>query len=152
MKSNAVFPKLQDDCKVCPEGYFCDSAVQNDTFCAHGVSNPTPCPAASYCPNGTRFGTEFLCPNGTFSDITHLKSTSECSQCPGGQYCGQEGLTTPSGDCSAGYYCIGGASSSTPTDGITGDICPMGAYCPTGSNQTTLCPPGTFGSATGWCW
>ena len=25
-------------CKICPAGYFCDSTIQNDTFCSHGVS------------------------------------------------------------------------------------------------------------------
>ena len=60
------FACFQHECKECPAGYFCDATLQNDTFCSHGVQNPAPCPTGHYCPNGTRYGTEFGCPNGTF--------------------------------------------------------------------------------------
>ena len=134
---------------MCPEGYYCDSTIQNDTYCSHGVSNPVPCPTGHYCPNGTKFAMEYPCPNGTYSDSTQLKEVTECTACPGGLYCGQEGLTMPSGDCHGGFYCTSGAWTPTPTDGVSGDICPVGAYCPVGSNQTTLCPPGTFNPTQG---
>ena len=59
------------------------------------------------------------------------------------------GLSAPTGDCTAGYYCTQGASVSTPTDGVTGDECLMGGYCLQGSNATTLCPPGTYNPTRG---
>ena len=38
----------------------------------------------------------------------------------------------------------GSATTATPTDGTTGNICPKGSYCPAGSVNFTKCPPGTF--------
>ena len=58
-------------------------------------------------------------------------------------------MPTSTGPCDAGYYCSGGASVSAPTDGITGDICPTGSYCPIGTGTAELCPPGTFSNTTG---
>lgn len=40
-----------------------------------------------------------------------------------------KGLALPMGPCSPGYYCVGGATEATPTDGETGNICPPGTYC-----------------------
>ena len=40
-----------------------------------------------------------------------------------------------SGPCDAGYECKTNAASPTPTDGTTGQPCPMGLYCPQGSYQ-----------------
>lgn len=46
------------------------------------------------------------------------------------------------------YYCVGGAVTPTPSDGITGGPCPEGFYCPEGTVQPVPCKPGTFSSAT----
>lgn len=52
------------------------------------------------------------------------------------------GLSEPSGKCAAGFYCTGGAASSKPMDGATGNICPLGAYC----SEYLECPePGMLG-------
>jgi hypothetical protein len=40
------------------------------------------------------------------------------------------------------------AITDTPTDGVTGDVCPSGHYCPEGSSQPTPCPAGTYLNAT----
>ena len=64
-----------------------------------------------------------------------------------------------SGNCSAGYYCVSGASvpaprlssdvgSSTLTE-TGGDICPIGHYCLAGSSAPTRCPIGTFSGSLG---
>ena len=58
-------------------------------------------------------------------------------------YCAA-GIGEPSGNCTAGYYCIGGASVHNPMDGSSGDICPAGFYCPSGSYWPTPCPLGTY--------
>lgn len=39
--------------------------------------------------------------------------------------------------------------SSMPSDGVTGDICPMGHYCPLGSTSPVVCPDGTYSNTTG---
>lgn len=39
------------------------------------------------------------------------------------------GLSMPSGECTAGFYCKGGAVLPNPTDDVTGNICPEGTYC-----------------------
>ena len=36
------------------------------------------------------------------------------------------------------------ATTATPTDGITGDVCPVGHFCPMGSSDKTPCPTGTY--------
>ncbi|XP_030833488.1 proprotein convertase subtilisin/kexin type 5 isoform X2 [Strongylocentrotus purpuratus] len=133
-----------DTCKTCPAGFYCDATLQNDTFCSHSVQNPQPCPEGHYCPSGTKYAMEYACPNGTFSDQTCLQIAGDCTPCSGGMYCAREGLTAPFGECEAGFCCILGASLPTPRDGVTGDICPVGTYCPAGSNKTYDCPPSTY--------
>ena len=43
-----------------------------------------------------------------------------------------------------GYYCTLESNSSTPTDGMTGNICPVGHYCTIGSNTPAPCDLGTY--------
>ena len=49
----------------------------------------------------------------------------------------------------AGYHCIEGSSTKTPSDGTTGVPCPRGQYCVEGTPSPENCPPGSFGNATG---
>ena len=58
--------------------------------------------------------------------MTHIKKSEECADCPAGKYCEGTGNKIWSGDCSAGFHCIGRASTKTPTDGVTGVVCPKG--------------------------
>lgn len=46
------------------------------------------------------------------------------------------------------YYCVGGAVTPTPSDGITGGPCPEGSSCPEGTVQPVPCPPGAFAAVT----
>ena len=64
------------------------------------------------------------------------------------RYCDAPGLPTPRDLCDAGYVCYGGAYTSTPTDGVTGEVCPRGGFCIIGSFESKACPPGTY-SVTG---
>ena len=50
------------------------------------------------------------------------------------------------GDFQAGYmyFCSANASTSTPTDGVTGDQCAAGHYCLTGSIAPVPCADGKF--------
>ena len=69
--------------------------------------------------------------------------------CPAGQYCQFDGLDSPTGNCTEGYYCSSRAKTATPTDGDTGNICPAGHYCPEGSGWPTSCSLGTYSPSTG---
>ena len=141
----------QENCNVCPEGYYCDSTVAAVLYNTSGIGVITPlvCPAGFYCPNRTAYSTQFPCPSGSFSNATMLTDSSQCVQCSGGMYCASEGLTTPTAPCAESYFCLLGSSVPNPTDGTTGDICPAGFYCPRGSQHGTPCPLGTFSNDTG---
>lgn len=79
--------------------------------------------------------------NGTYGARDTLQAAAQCSGCDPGYYCSRPGLSGPSGPCQAGYVCVGGASNSTPTDGVTGALCPAGYYCPQGSGSGMPIPP-----------
>ena len=123
----------------CSAGYFCrygiDSSTPNDSEMG-GI-----CPAGHFCKDGSDTPTK--CPPGTFSDITGLQVIDECSECPAGMYCEDYGLTSPSGLCSEGYYCLSGSHNATRTE------CPQGSYCPEGSLYPTPCPVGTYSPSYG---
>ena len=56
------------------------------------------------------------------------------------------------GPCSAGYYCEGGASSSTPWRNAAFPLngpCPRGHYCPQGTLHPVPCPVGRTRSSPG---
>ncbi|CAM9824345.1 unnamed protein product [Bubo scandiacus] len=128
----------KDTCKACPAGYYCDSPA---------MSEPKPCPAGFYCVEGS--SKPEPCPEGTYSGKKGLSGLSECSPCGRGYYCASPGQTGPSGPCKAGFYCQGRALTPLPTDGVTGDVCPAGAYCPPGSPSPLPCPPGTYSNVSG---
>lgn len=102
------------------------------------------CPEGFYCPNGT--GVDWKqCPAGTYSNRKNLVREQDCTPCSGGRFCGGTNLTEPSGNCSAGYYCVSGAASPNPyMTNLTqcpahfkhitiGDVCPRGHFCKAGS-------------------
>ena len=134
----------QSRCKGCPPAYFCDNTIAPVT-----LYNDSLCPAGSYCPQGTRFSIEYLCPIGTFGDLEGLQNISQCTPCTPTMYCSAQGLTAPTGKCSAGYFCISGASSATPEEGENANICPRGFYCTNATSNPTPCPIGTYSNMTG---
>ena len=131
------------------------------------------CPRGSYCPDSTISSTQHLCPHGTYSAVTGLQNVSSCTPCTPGKYCGSEGLTSPSGHCSGGYFCGGGSYEQAPTDhgllsssyeiihrgedsfvtalniSTVNNVCPPGHFCPVGSRAPVQCPPGTNSSVVG---
>ena len=76
--------------------------------------------------SGTKRQDEYLCPLGTFGNDTGYNSSSDCSPCSGGYYCGQLGLTFPSGQCEAGFYCRQYAERSAPNQTLDANLCPQG--------------------------
>lgn len=82
----------------------------------------------SYCEPGT------YCPTGT----------SKAVSCDPGYYCPNYLMLSPINQCNAGFYCLGSAKVPTPKDGITGNICPSGNYCPAGTTSAMPCPPSTY--------
>ncbi len=141
----------QGVCLECPAGMYCD---QNEAIAeqqsgageaSHGVVTPKACPMGFNCPNGTETVRQFPCPVGTYSNSTHLESEAQCRLCPEGFYCEAENITEPTGMCSAGYHCVLGATTPTPSVSVTGGPCPQGTYCQQGWTYPTPCPKGTFG-------
>ena len=51
-----------------------------------------------------------------------------------------------SGQCPAGYYCVGGTNTANPTDltAHKGAQCPKGNFCAAGKPSPELCAAGTF--------
>jgi len=111
---------------------------------------PYPCRNFKFC-NGTKKGMLTIqltcdintCPEGTFSDIAGLVNITQCQSCPEGHYCNMLAATAPTGNCSSGYFCVSGATSPAPNDGINGP-CDAGFYCPEGTSYPIPCPPGTM--------
>ncbi|KAJ7305007.1 hypothetical protein JRQ81_010764, partial [Phrynocephalus forsythii] len=137
----------QSQCKLCPAGKFCDPDLQPENgkdAPSKAVIKPLNCLFGYYCPLGTKSAREFPCPSGTFSNQTGLSSSEECELCPGGKFCANPGLMTPSGPCLPGYYCILNARVPNPVHDETGDQCPAGHYCPLGSSIPRPCPSGTL--------
>ena len=55
-------------CKQCPDRYFCDGLILNETHCTYGVQLPQICPQGYYCPQGSKTGKEYGCPNGKITE------------------------------------------------------------------------------------
>lgn len=108
----------------CPAGRVCEA----------GLSAAGPlCPAGHYCPAGSSAGTP--CPAGTYLATEGAQAVTDCLDCPGGQYCGSPGLSSPTGTCSAGYLCTGRNVVATPPAGL----CPKGFKCPAGATTAVAC-------------
>ncbi|WAR26197.1 hypothetical protein MAR_011901 [Mya arenaria] len=122
----------------CPIGYYCP------------VETEVICPIGKYCPTGTAVPQD--CPAGYYTGSDRKK---ECQICPEA-----DNLTSPSGPCGAGHYCTSGALSANPTmlsasqcpagtvHPIVGDVCPIGHYCPEGTDNPIGCPAGTYQDLT----
>ncbi|RQX68437.1 putative GCC2 and GCC3 domain protein [Toxoplasma gondii CAST] len=132
---------------LCEEGYVCGggaigSRPSNKIFVAGDSDRFGACPPGHYCVSGTDEPTP--CSPGTYQDSGFASS---CKPCVPGKYCGQAGLSRPSGDCAPGYYCLESAAVPNPTDGVTGGVCPAGWYCPAGSFAPKACPRGQYTDA-----
>ncbi|KAF0717142.1 hypothetical protein As57867_002460, partial [Aphanomyces stellatus] len=161
--SNNTMLTTTSQCMACSPGSYCNASglvapsgpCLPGYVCVGGAPIPNPvnmtygslCPPGTYCPSGSATGT--LCPAGTYRPNPQGQAISDCTSCPGGTYCSGTGLLALSGLCSAGHYCSLKALTPTPIDGVTGNICPQGYFCPTGSVQPLRCHAGTFADTVG---
>ena len=164
--TNQTNLQKQEDCEVCPKGYFCVAGQDQPSglcnkghFCPPGtqlgtdfpcpagtyspslgnvrVENCTICPEGHYCAAGSPEPT--LCLNGTYSSALGAKYASDCVICPGGYECPQRGMTEPV-ECGFGYFSDGNAIHCT--------ICSAGYYCDnrithrTDMHRNKICPAG----------
>lgn len=125
----------QGACKKAPAGFYAEGLAN---------TNYSLCPKGYYCPEGTELRNDNPCPSGTYGTETGAKGSSNCTDCPAGFYCETPGMTNWTGLCAPGYYCISGAETRNPSDGISGNICPAGRYCPAGSYMPIACPAGKY--------
>lgn len=153
------------DCTPCPAQYYCDEEGMVDFntnkrcaagyICQGGADSAYPittletennhkCPTGHFCVQGATSKSQCLA--GTFQNSF---AQSSCKDCPPGYYCGNSGLSAPDGPCDAGSMCYGGATTAAPTDGTTGEVCPIGAFCEAGSAKSVTCADGTKSTATG---
>ena len=115
-------------------------------YCSLGAyeSSPTDnttghiCPMGHYCPTGSSAPT--ACDLGYYLDAYGSTAITNCKICEEGQYCGSQGLPSPSGDCDPGYYCPEGQDTATPSN----YTCTLGHYCLQGVGYPTPCASGTY--------
>ena len=135
----------QATCKTCLPGFFCDQR-----FTPIVLDQNSTCPPGYYCPSGTMHARQWPCPSGTYSNSLGLNSSQQCTACSPGNYCFEAGLSIPTGQCAAGFFCVHGARSSTPSQGpLEGDMCPPGRFCPEGTASPVRCAAGSYSNATG---
>ena len=63
-------------------------------------------------------------------------------------YCATAGLTEPTGECKAGFYCGEGST----TDEVSGQYCTALTYCPPGAANVVICPTGFYSDVTTLTW
>ena len=146
----------QAECTTCPATHYC--------FAQSSI--PVVCPTGYFCPEGTATFLDRPCPAGTFNNYTGAAAIHECTTCHPGEYCPTSGLATPAGQCDAGYYCFAGSITATPFDigintsglcndtfseclcentfFVSGGVCPVGHFCPSGSPLPLSCSLGMY--------
>ena len=147
---------LNKECTVsAPPGSFNDPSNGNaitpcpaGSYCPDGTTAPITCPAGSYCPDPA--SNPLLCPAGTYSSTGSIA----CTQAPPGSYAIGPGATSAT-LCPAGTFSANPGSASCtqappgsyiPSTGtISPTLCPAGTYCPDpGTTNPLTCPAGDF--------
>ena len=163
---------------ACPAGKFSDSTSNTQssdcTDCTAGYgwtagantfTNPPVKWAAGYyyCPAGSASSTQNQWPAGYYSSNTGLSASSQCLNWPAGQYC-IAGSISPTGLCSAGYWCPLNSGTATQNAWAAGTysastglktssectVCPLGYICSSVAMTAPVkCAAGTYGAAAG---
>ena len=161
--------------ELCPTGYYCPTNTKfgQEFPCPGGTYNNVsgmaqkkdcvPCLPGYFCTNGTSIPTQLcdpgsFCPQGSSSSVKKCPVGSYCPEgsahpipCDGGTYCPRNSLSSPTGNCSEGYFCKKGSANFQPSkqsDNLSGP-CPLGHYCPAGSISGFHCPEGTYQDSQG---
>eukprot|EP00347_Sterkiella_histriomuscorum_P024098 403332318 len=126
----------------------CDDCTAGN-FCSYSSSTETTCPAGSYCPANSKSADQYLCPSGTFNELTGSSDIVDCLTCEVDKYCKIPGASTS--DVSTDYDNKrglilkgynnenGGSKYSIPIDG---SLCSQGQSCNGGVE--TPCPSGKY--------
>ncbi len=154
-KAATYCPPRSSSPTSCPGGYYCPAKTTYAISCPPGEYCPANSSRTYYCGRGTYCdGQNVLptpCGNGTRTlDVTNRSSFHvACADCLPGKWA--DNMTTRyCENCTAGYYCAGGASTPTPIYGFQGgEICPAGYYCPAGTPRKIACPAGYYNNRTG---
>jgi hypothetical protein len=141
----------QDPLKECPINHYCEAGTSVPVRCESGTIRTTTkgtspadcrnCIAGNYCPEFPG-GTEYTCPKGHYCEAKVIQPTAcsvgkyvnatgsdsilDCTACPAGALCNEEGV----GD----YLDF---------------LCPVGFYCLVGAKEAISCPEGTYRDTTG---
>jgi len=146
-----------DQCKMCPEGWWCDWRTTNSS-----VKPKKRCNTGHYCPWGSTSPALYPCPPGQYYPWNNGTKAEDCMDCPAGSYC-VGGKDHISGACAPGYHCPQNSNTSKmiacpegtysphpgQTNGTTCITCPIGHYCLKGYAHPKLCPAGTYNNLTG---
>ena len=62
----------------------------------------------------TGTGEPYACNAGKYQPDWQKESPDSCQDCSPGHYCETSGLDAPTGQCSAGYYCVSGSQNEIP--------------------------------------
>lgn len=126
-RSNSSGLRIQEDCKPCPGGFYCNTA---------GITTPSgPC----------RRGHVWFLWIWYYEIITTLILHTHGMNISCVIIIVWYKLKDKFCWClKYRYYCLEGALTSTPVDGVTGGPCPQGFYCPEGTVQPVPCNPGTY--------
>lgn len=144
--NNASQENRNNPCLSCPLGFVCANGNKSPCplgfYCPPGSSKAELCRPGNYCPRGPHYPVQ--CKAGFYNPANASVNSSACLPCPPGFYCFSKGLDSPTGPCLPGFYCSGNSTKANPDDGIMGNLCPPGHYCPRGSGQPIPCPEGFF--------
>ncbi|XP_032959939.1 multiple epidermal growth factor-like domains protein 11 [Rhinolophus ferrumequinum] len=136
--SNRTRLTTGEECAPCPRGWFCVSGAQVPSGA---------CRAGHYCPQGTKWGTQFPCPAGTYSSQAGNGQMEDCLPCPPGAFC-PSGAPKP-------VLCPRGTSRQSPGArlAVACVLCPSGHHCPElGTATPRPCGAGSFsGPGRLWC-
>ena len=142
------------ECETCPGGYYCvHNYEQNNTSATIHL-----CPPGFFCKNAT--GLDWIpCPPGSYSGDYGLSDVNQCKPCKPGMYCNGYNLTSPTGNCEAGYFCESAAIVKNPINEsichddllfpVRGNVCPQGHFCPEASHTPQICDAGSYQDTVG---
>jgi hypothetical protein len=145
----------------CDAGFFCTLGAQLSTHASVTDSMGGVCPTGHYCPVNTAYPIE--CPAGTYmsstgntGNIFYNGIQIYCNLCTAGRACTITGLSGPGNTlCNEGYWCKRGSPFTQPScDGSANclsnyGVCPVGHYCPLGTDDPIPCADGTYMDETG---